>query len=114
MIAIEAGRRDLIPGQRIIERAFADLFGIEERRVGNVGDHPSMLRAISGDPVKLALGNFQLALLKGHQRLNGAFTKRLLSNHDTAAVILNGTGKNFGCRGAEAVDHDSQRPLVIV
>ncbi|CAI8432864.1 MAG: Uncharacterised protein [Halieaceae bacterium] len=95
MIAIEAGRRDLIPGQRIIECAFADLVGIEERRVGNVRDHPSMLRTISRDSVKLALGNLQLALLKGHQRLNGSFTKGLLSDHDTAAVILNGTGKNF-------------------
>ena len=63
VVAIEAGRRDLIPSQRVVQRAFADFFRIEKRRIGNIGYYPSVLRTLPGDAVKLALGNLQLALL---------------------------------------------------
>src|SRR6267154_2288431 len=79
-----------------------------------------MLRAAAGDPIKLLKGKLEFThffavgndLIEVNHRLNSSFAKRRFANNDPAVIVLNGTGKNFGSRGAEPVGQYYQRSAV--
>src|SRR5690606_39203149 len=50
--------------------------------------------------------------VEAEQILDGALAERLLTDHDAAAVVLNGRCKDLGSARAVAVDEHDERPVV--
>src|SRR5690606_28799021 len=77
-----------------------------------VWNHPFVLGGTTGNPVKLGLGDFQLAVVQWPHGLDRALAKGLGANHQAAAIILNSASENFRGGGAHTVDQNHQRAVV--
>ena len=71
-----------------------------------------MLGALPGDPVELGLGELQVSLTNRNQGLHRPFAEGLPAQHQSPAVVLNGSGEDLRSRGAEAVHQDRQRAAI--
>src|SRR5690606_1794463 len=94
-VRIEGNALDLVPLQRFRQRVFTNLLGVDHGGEGDIRNDSLMLGAATGNPIELRLGNLQLAVHQVTHRLNGTLTEGLVTENQAAAVILNGTGKDF-------------------
>src|SRR5690554_2685451 len=97
-------RTYLVPGQGLVQSAFANIFHGVERRKFNVRLDAAILGAVTGDAVEFGVGQFYLAMLDRLQCLHRTFAESTVADNDATVVVLDGAGKDFRCRGAEPVD----------
>src|SRR5690554_261739 len=71
-----------------------------------------MLGRTAGYPVKLGLGNLQLAVVQGPNRLYRTLAEGLWAYNQVSTVILDGGGKDFRSRGTHAGNQQHQRAVV--
>src|SRR5947207_13684222 len=101
------GRRNVVVGQSIFQRAFAELRQISQRRQNNIGGDTVELSRAASDPVKFLDGELERAIIwrtaaeeRGETAdlengLHRSFAKGVLVADDhRPSIILKGGGEN--------------------
>ncbi len=73
-------RAYLIPGQRLVQCAFSNVFNCVQRREANIRLHSAVLGTVAGDAVKLGVSQFYLAVFDRLQGLDGTLAKGAVAN----------------------------------
>src|SRR5690606_37144216 len=106
-------RADAVPRQGGGQGAFADVLGVHDVRVEDVGDHALMLGALPGNPVELGQGQFQFAMVERLNGLHRALAEGLAAEDQRTVIVLHGSGEDLRGRGGQAVDQHGQRARVV-
>ena len=77
-----------IPGEHIVQLAFAYFFGVIGRGKRDIGQNATMLGAITRNSVKLWNSHFELATAQACDILHRPFTKTLAANDQCSTVVL--------------------------
>ena len=105
-------RADAIPGEGVVEGAFADLVGVDQTREQDVRLDTAVLRAFAGNAIELGAGQLDLAVAQVGQCLDGALAERAAADHQAATVILDRAGEDLRGGSGKPVDQHRQRTFV--
>src|SRR6056297_35434 len=118
--SIKVGFVNAAPGQRVVQRAFAEFFRIAIAGQRDVGRDAAQLGGAPVDAEELGHGQLDLAqflfvvgevVVQVEQVLNGALAERGFTQNDAPPVVLDGRGEDFRRRSAGAVDQHGQRTV---